>query len=371
MSGNSRSDKVTKAIERRVVSLVVPTLSAGGMEKIIYLLSKYGSRQKDLWVHIILMTRSTIFFDIPDGVRVHQPPFDYLNGSRWISLLRTFKYLRSRLKDSKSTALLSFGGRYNAFVILAALGLVDKVFVSDRSRPGISYGRLQDILNPILYRWAVGLIAQTEKARRVYQDRVGHPNIRVIPNPIERWDSEYTERENVILNVGRFIPTKQQALLIKFFIEINDPTWKLVLVGVGPEFENCKLLAEESALSSRIIFTGNIHNVNSYYGASKIFAFTSVSEGFPNALGEAMAAGLACISFDCVAGPADLIDHEMNGILIPEGETDHYRTRLKRLMQDNSAINRLGSAAKSSMARFDQEKIAAQYFDFICHDHET
>jgi len=194
---------------------------------------------------------------------------------------------------------------------------------------------------------------------------VGHHNIAVIPNPIEKWNPSEVGRENIILNVGRFIRSKQQALLIRYFAEINHPDWSLVLVGDGPELGNCQTLAQGLQVADRVLFTGSVRNVHEYYARSKIFAFTSVSEGFPNALGEAMAAGLAAISFDCVAGPADLIKSDKNGLLIPEGDDQQYMDSLVKLMHNEAEIDRLSMAAQDSMLAFNEEKIAASYFDFM------
>ncbi len=116
--------------------------------------------------------------------------------------------------------------------------------------------------------------------------------------------------------MGRFISSKQQSLLINIFDTIDDNNWKLIFLGDGPKLQELKSKAKTKKSFGRIIFEGNVSNVDEYYAKSKIFAFTSNSEGFPNALAEAMSAGCACISFDCIAGPSDLIKDEINGYLI-------------------------------------------------------
>ena len=59
---------------------------------------------------------------------------------------------------------------------------------------------------------------------------------------------------------------------------------------------------------------GAVDDVDKWLARASIFAFSSISEGFPNALIEAMAAGLPCVSFDCDAGPRDIIKNKINGI---------------------------------------------------------
>src|SRR5690606_17459270 len=147
------------------------------------------------------------------------------------------------------------------------------------------------------------------------------------------------------LNVGRFSIKKYQDFLLRYFAEIKDSNWKLVFAGDGERFEENKKLAEELGISNNVVFAGKVQKVEELYGKAKIFAFTSTSEGFPNVLGEAMSAGLACISFDCEAGPSEMIVDEENGFLVPVGDHELYKNRLSQLMQSPELRQKLGAEA--------------------------
>ena len=99
-------------------------------------------------------------------------------------------------------------------------------------------------------------------------------------------------------------------------------------------------------LSSNVEFCGNVRDVDKYILGSEIFAFTSLSEGFPNALLEAMSGGLACVSYDCVAGPSELIHDAESGYLVPQGNKALFATRLRELMDDAGLRRRIQEAAK-------------------------
>ena len=138
--------------------------------------------------------------------------------------------------------------------------------------------------------------------------------------------------------VGRLIKSKHQDKLIRIFASIDKKDWKLVLVGYDHlkqnNMEPLKKLALDCGVAERVIFAGKQTDVDSYYLSSKIFAFTSSSEGFPNAIGEAMSAGLPVVAYDCIAGPSEMIRDDENGFLIPLFDDVVFAKRLEQLMLD-------------------------------------
>jgi GalNAc-alpha-(1->4)-GalNAc-alpha-(1->3)-diNAcBac-PP-undecaprenol alpha-1,4-N-acetyl-D-galactosaminyltransferase len=344
---------------------ILPGLSPGGMERVMSELVNY-SAEEGFDVCLILLSRKPRFYDIHPAVKIYEPSFHISQMSRIIFQLRDFLYLRKQLKRLPGKRALAFGGKYNAFVLLASLGTGVEVFISDRSRPGISYGTFLDLINPRVYRLSKGIIAQTHKAKYYLQKKTGHKAIEVIPNPIRTLDhTDEIMREPIILNVGRFISSKHQDWLVDYFTELNISPWKLVFLGDGPTFDQVRSDSTAKFASYPIDFKGSVKNVDEYLMKASIFAFTSTSEGFPNALAEAMAAGCACISFDCEAGPSELIDDTINGFLIREGDHEGYKHRLKQLMEDEELRLRLGEAAREKIAMFSIGKVGRQYVDFL------
>jgi GalNAc-alpha-(1->4)-GalNAc-alpha-(1->3)-diNAcBac-PP-undecaprenol alpha-1,4-N-acetyl-D-galactosaminyltransferase len=356
---------LVKRCKVKNIALVIPGMACGGAERVMSELAHFFVEQPEVSVSLILLTKSEKFYPIPSKVKLIEPSFEHRQYSRFIFTLKIFMFLRKAFKGSKPNVVLSFGSRYNSFVLLASFGLGLKVYVSDRSRPSNSHGWFLDLINPIVYRFASGIIGQTQVAQENIFKKVKHRNIKVIGNPISKGELNYSHKQNIILNVGRFIPSKQQAFLVKTFAEIDPIGWKLVFLGDGPELMSIQKLAQELEVLNMVEFLGNVSNINNFYQKAKIFAFTSISEGFPNALGEAMAAGLACISFDCEAGPRDIIDHKQNGFLVDIKEKEEYKERLKQLILDEHLRFKFGREARLKMEQFSSEAIAKQYFEFL------
>ena len=351
---------------------MVHSLQAGGMERVMVELAGYFSKKETVEVHLILYgINRDIFYALPADVILHKPSFAFDDNRRKISSLKTLGYLRRIIKEIKPDAVLSFGEYWNNFVLLATLGLPYPVFVSDRSQPDKSLGKMQDKLRQWLYPFAKGIVAQTEKAKQVYQSIYRHSNIMVIGNPIRKIQNsgDVIERENIVLMVGRLIESKHQDKLIELFIKINNPLWKLVIVGYDHlkqnHFARLQQLVKQLNAEDNVVLAGKQTNVEKYYLQSKIFAFTSSSEGFPNVIGEAMSAGLPVVAFDCVAGPSEMITDNENGFLIPLFDYNLFEQKLTLLMSNDLLRERMGEKAKESIEAFDVQSIGDKFYNFI------
>jgi GalNAc-alpha-(1->4)-GalNAc-alpha-(1->3)-diNAcBac-PP-undecaprenol alpha-1,4-N-acetyl-D-galactosaminyltransferase len=349
---------------KKKICLVLPSITSGGMERVMTLLANYLVTQ-EIEVQLIVLTKQPHFYELDPRVKITEPDFTIDQMSRIRFKVKNFFYLRHQLRAA-AKEVLSFGGKYNSFVLLAAWGLNKRVFISDRSRPSISYGRFLDLLNNLMYRTATGIIAQTNRAKDVLFNRIGHHNIRVIPNPIRQVQSpEPASKEKIILTVGRLIPSKKHDWLLRIFAKTNNKGWKLVILGEGQMMDSLTALSKELGITGQVVFPGNQKNIDDYYNSATIFAFTSVSEGFPNALAEAMTTPLPCVAFDCEAGPADLIADGKNGYLVKEGDLTAFQHRLQQLMEEEPLREKFRAEASRSAEALSLEKIGDLYSTFI------
>jgi GalNAc-alpha-(1->4)-GalNAc-alpha-(1->3)-diNAcBac-PP-undecaprenol alpha-1,4-N-acetyl-D-galactosaminyltransferase len=353
------------------ICLVIPSLQAGGMERVMSELAEYFSRKPGIELHLILygITRE-IFYPVPKKIFIHKPAFRFDNKWRLIYTIKTLIYLRRTVKSIHPATILSFGEYWNNFVLLSLFGLKYHVFVSDRNQPNKSLGLFQDNLRIFLYRRAKGLIFQTEKAKELYLLKSSHNNITVIGNPIKiDGRPKNVARGKNVLMVGRLIKSKHQDKLIEMFAKIHNQDWNLIIVGYDhlkqQHMERLKDLTKRLKIDKQVIFMGKVENVENIYGKCSIFAFTSSSEGFPNVIGEAMAAGLPVIAYDCVAGPSEMIKDGYNGFLIPLFDNSKFVSKLSILMENEAMRNELGSKARESIKQFSSDNICEKFYKFI------
>lgn len=352
------------------IALLIPSLKAGGMERVMSELANFFVTKKNITVHLILYGRfPEIFYDIHETLIIHKPKKQFNNRLRIYSSLKRLIYVRQTVKSINPDTVLSFGTLWNRFILLALLGTGYPVFVSDRGNPQKKQSVFQELLAKILYPTAAGIIAQTQKAKNIYQKKKLNKNIAVIGNPVKFIDPSPTQKENIILSVGRLISSKHHDRLIKIFSNIFAPDWKLIIVGgdAGKEknMNKLKQLINELNLQSRVIMTGETNKVTEYYKKAKIFAFTSSSEGFPNVIGEALYAGLPVVSYDCPVGPSEMIRNGENGFLIPLFDDSLFQEKLQLLIDDEELRSKLEMTAKKTMQKFSITNIGSEYLNFI------
>lgn len=359
------------------IGLIIPSLQSGGMERVMSELTDYFVLKKNTEVHLIIYGKNReIFFPISDEVTIHKPDFQFSDASRKVSSLKTLLFLRRTVKNLNPHVILSFGEYWNSFVLLGLYGLRYPIFISDRCQPNKSLGKLHDFLRKILYPKAAGIIAQTSKAKKVYEQQKLNKNIEVIGNPIYQIPTNgQISKENIVLTVGRLIESKHHDRLIKIFKGISAEGWKLVIVGGDAlkqsGMQRLKKLINELNMGDSVELTGTVSDIESYYHKSKIFAFTSSSEGFPNVIGEAMSAGLPVISYDCVAGPSDMVEDQETGFLIPLYNDEIYSRKLRELIYNDDLRKNMGEKSKQMVKKYSVENIGERYYSFLMKDYEN
>lgn len=355
-----------------IICLIIPSLHIGGMERVMSELAHYLVKKEKTSVHLILYGISPeISYPLPPSLSIYKPDFKFNNNRRFWSTLKTIWFLRKKIMKLNPTAVLSFGEYWNNLILLSLIGLRFPVYVSDRCQPDKSLGKVHDLLRKILYKKAKGVILQTEKARTIYSSFLKEETIKVIGNPIRQIENKKKciIKENIVLSVGRLIESKHHDMLIKMFVKINKEDWKLYIVGGDAlkqnNMEKLRKLVRELNAEDKVVLLGKSKDVDNYYLKSKIFAFTSSSEGFPNVIGEAQSAGLPVIAFDCIAGPSEMILNNKNGYLIPPFDFTLFQKKLEILMENENLQNQFGLIGKSTIQKFNIDSIGEKYYQYI------
>lgn len=346
---------------------VIPSLEQGGAERVMSeLINEFSRRGHD--VTLVLLAKSESFYEINDDVEVINLGFSNTGKfQKLISELSVFIKLRKTFKRKRPAAILSFMVKYNILTLCSGRFLGLNIFVSDRSNPKKVLPKGLEFMRRQTYPWAAGVVAQTQLAKSVLGGAIpNQKNIRVIPNPLKRMSINHKATEpKIVLNVGRLVPEKGQEYLIKSFAKVNHEGWQLVILGDGELRESLTQLISDLGLENKVFLPGAVKEVDDWLSQASVFAFSSVSEGFPNALIEAMSAGLPCISFDCEAGPSDIIEDGENGFLVPVRDVDAFSKTMQNLMSDAQLRRKVGVNAQKVNQKYSLESISEEYFRFF------
>ncbi|HVX06243.1 MAG TPA: glycosyltransferase family 4 protein [Rhodanobacteraceae bacterium] len=354
--------------------LVVPSLGGGGAERVMATLANAWAVRGN---EVTLITLSSAVNDrYPLDRRVWRVALDVARRSsnpaqalgRNVVRIRA---LRRAIKAARPDAVISFVSNTNALVMIAATGLRVPVIVTERQFIGAEPSRLVwTLLRRLLYRRAAAVVAQTRRCADELELRVGRA-VKVIPNPVAPASGKSTPdavaaaegRVRTLLAVGRLVPAKGFDLLIDAFARVaqRHPGWKLEILGEGPLRETLTQAIAMHDLAGRIAMPGFSTQVRQAMRRADLFVLSSRFEGLPNALLEAMAEGVACVSFDCTAGPRELIAHGENGWLVPAEDVDGLATALDTLMQDDVMRARLGMRAREVCSLYSVSEILRQW----------
>jgi glycosyltransferase involved in cell wall biosynthesis len=148
-----------------------------------------------------------------------------------------------------------------------------------------------------------------------------------------------------LIMVARFEPQKDHGTLLRALGGLRDQSWELDLVGDGPGREDMQALADSLGIRSRVHFLGQRRDVDRLLAGSQISVLASNWEGFPLSILEAMRAGLPVVA-STVGGVAEAVLDQETGYVVPRGDVEVFRDRIKALLASPPLRLRLGANAR-------------------------
>lgn len=299
----------------------------------------------------------------------------YISGTEY-SENRVLRHLskifeiRKIIKKVDPDLIVSFMPYPSISSIVAKAGLKKKIVISERGDPEIYKGFIK-LLGHRIMACADGAVFQLESARDFYSKTKLYNKSIVIPNAVTVLKKNRIERvrKNEIAYVGRFdIKQKRQDIMIKAFARIlkDFPDVKLVFYGDGPDEHIIRKMVSDFKIDKNVIFAGRVTSVEENIKDKRLFVLSSDYEGIPNALIEAMCAGVPCVATDCTPGGARfLIENEVNGLIVPKGNPEELANACCKILNDPELGERLGTNAQAIIDRLSPDVIYAKWNDFL------
>jgi len=228
-------------------------------------------------------------------------------------------------------------------------------------------GRKAQLINRLVTRLVDQVVVLHERARCYMQKKEGVPPARLVKihngipalsptgdNVRERTrrSLELADNARVIAMVARLDPIKNLPILLTAMAEIKgqQPTAHLLIVGDGPLRESLERQTLGLGLQAVVHFLGTRHDVPDLLAASDVLVLPSLSEGLSMTLIEGSAAGLPLVASD-VGGNNELVEHGVNGLLVPVSDAKALAGALIAIIMDQTKAEHMG---KASRQRFHQ-----------------
>ncbi len=368
----------------RKIAFHLNCLEQGGAERVV---SNLANRFSKAGYEVIVATewQGENEFQISSKVRrVHVGLRDEdKKKNRLTQFFLRIYYLKKFLKEEKPDILIPFARKALYRGLTAAYFMKIPVLISIRTDPVGHYDRPFDKVQiPFLFPRADGCVFQTEGAREFFAPRL-QDNSRIILNPL---NPKYigvpqpAQRSKTVVQSGRLVDFKNQAMLIRAFHEVHKkhPDYDLKIYGRDTGDGTKELLetviAELNA-QDYVHLMGASDSLEKDLTDAAVFAFSSDWEGLPNALMEAMALGLPIVATDCpCGGPRTIMTNEVDGLLIPIKNQKAMEDGINRLIEDEQLAKRLGQEARKIAGRANDEAIFRQwetYIDEVCEAYEN
>jgi len=351
------------------LTLVIPSLTSGGAERVMTTLANaWADRGHEVTLITFDDSSATPFYPLNPGVELQQLGIAGNSSTKVAAIRNTISRiwkLRQAIQKSNPDLVLAFLDTTNVTTILASRGLGTPVIVEEHTDPaqknlGQRWVRLRDAMYPRADR----IVVLSEQSRSYFNESIRRKTS-IIPNPIVVEPATEPTRgwkqRRTLIALGRLGPEKGFDLLIDSFsrIESEFSTWDLVIWGDGALRNELTAQIESLGLKGRISLPGRTQQPHDELRHADIFVMSSRREGFPMALGEAMACGLPAISTDCPSGPRQIIRDGIDGVLVEPENPDALAAAMRSLMSDESLREAFAARAPEVLDRFGLERVLA------------
>lgn len=352
------------------VLLVVPYLSSGGAERVASIwaseLAKIGAD-----INLLVFYRVDQEYFIDEGVKIYsiienKTDYDKLSG-----IMKILK-LRKKLKEIKPSVIIPFISHVGIMATISKFGLGIKIIETIRNNPKTNpNSKKMRLMRNISIICADKCIVQNKKQLEYFPKFIQKKS-KVFFNPISpeyiSIEKNYQDKIENLVAVGRLVEQKDYFTMIDS-VEIllkSNKNINLSIYGEGPLFNDLKKYIKSKNLTNSVVLQGRVSNIKEIILEKDMYILSSKWEGMPNALMEAMCAGLPCISTNCETGPSDLINNGINGYLVPVGDSVALADLIIEMIENPSVAIELGkNARKSILNKYSPEEISEKLLDFI------
>jgi glycosyltransferase involved in cell wall biosynthesis len=345
------------------IAVVIPSFQPGGTERqMIELVRRLDRRRWE--VHVVCFAREGPWLDRATELAASVAAFP-LRGFARRSTVEQARRFASWCVE-RGVALLHTTDFYsNIFFLPAAAAAGVPVRVGSRREIAAGKSLPQIAVQRAAYACAHAIVANAEAvARRLRLEGVPRKRIVVVPNGLDLASFAFGSLRRPprrVAMVANLRPGKGHEALIDaaaiVLRRFSDARFEVI--GDGTERERLVRMVSSRGLTNAITFAGHVEDVPRQLAAADVFALPSESEAFPNAVLEAMAAGLPVVAAG-VGGILEIVEHQRTGLLIPPRDPLALADAICRLFTSPAEARRLAASGRALVnARYSFDRMVA------------
>ena len=339
-----------------------------------------------------VMANLSIFFEM-QGIEVHNiivlDVVSYPFSGKLINLgllknkrngifnkLHRLLFLKKYLNENKFDFIIDFRFRINPIqeLFIAKWLYKSKTIFTVHSYLIDHYMPNWSFLTRFMYQNCYKIVVITNKAKELIEFKHHLNNVQTIYNPINTEEIQSKSIETIDLNFDYIIGIGQMETNIKQFDKLIDAysnsnlpnqNIHLILLGEGERISILKLLVKQKNLEEKVHFLGFQNNPYKYLKKAKFFVLSSLNEGLPNVILEALVCGTPVVSFDCLSGPSEMILNKNNGLLVENQNVQKLTEAMNLFVEDDKLYTFCKENAFQSMRHFSIENIGKQWMDLM------
>lgn len=356
---------------KKIAFLIGNLNHSGGTERVTTLIANALAEKKYQVSILSLSDGRQPFFELVPSIKTYSLYPEKISFKK--NFFGTVWHIRQFITKHQIDTLVVVDSISCIFTVPALFGLNIKHICWEHFNFNVNLGvKYRDIGRKWAAKYCDYVVTLTKRDKELWEQGIKNIKAKVMPianpSPFEIQENIPSLDYKTILCVGRLTHQKGFDLLITAWWEIAKqvPGWKVIIVGSGEDELLLKQITKDLEIEDSIVFAGQQKNMDQFYRQASFFCMSSRFEGLPMALLEAQSYGLPIVAFDCDTGPAEIIDHNINGLLVDSGNINGLINSLLELINlSNIEYEKMSLNAVENSVRYSVSPIVKQWLSII------